>query len=235
MKTTASMRRLLASRLGQLNSPNTNLGSMNAYRSNSSALNGSGTVSDLMNNAPRNKKIEKLNEMYNNGNSPFVGQYSNKPKMRPYQPDQLPVAYARAEVGGQTFVGINQKARPYGDRQAEIETLVSEQVKEKILNSDKKPSKPGGDTFPNKNMATAHAEIFAMQKAYLAGLTQDDHMELTVEGFAVCIHCREDLVGMAKASGLISLVVYDNKAKRTFLWRRGMDEFTKLKGTSFDL
>uniref|UniRef100_A6W0N3 Putative cytidine deaminase C-terminal domain-containing protein n=1 Tax=Marinomonas sp. (strain MWYL1) TaxID=400668 RepID=A6W0N3_MARMS len=127
-----------------------------------------------------------------------------------------PKVTAEAEVDGVKFNDTNQNARPSEAANPNIPTLISDDIQVKI---DKNPDKP----FPNGNMATAHAEVGAIQQAYDAGKTQGKNMTMRVTGEDVCDYCRSDLRKAADKSGLNSLSVYEETTGRTLTWTRRED------------
>ncbi|EPE7790151.1 cytidine deaminase-like fold-containing protein, partial [Yersinia enterocolitica] len=46
------------------------------------------------------------------------------------------------------------------------------------------------ETFPNGNMADAHAEIGALQQAHEAGVSKGADINMVVSGKDVCGYCR---------------------------------------------
>ena len=87
-------------------------------------------------------------------------------------------------------------------------TLIADDIQIKI---DKNPSK----AFPNANMATAHAEVGAIQQAFEAGKTQGKNMTMRVTGEDVCDFCRSDLRKAADKAGLNSLSIYEEASGKT--------------------
>lgn len=78
-------------------------------------------------------------------------------------------------------------------------------IAENIAN--KAPAK-NGVTYPNANMAEAHAEIGAIQQAYEKGATKGKNMVIHVQGRDVCTYCRNDIATAAKKAGLKSVTVH---------------------------
>jgi filamentous hemagglutinin len=72
-------------------------------------------------------------------------------------------------------------------------------------------------------MASAHAEIGAIQQAYDMGLTQGTTMTINVTGQTVCSYCKSDIRHMADAAGLTQLRVFEAVSGRTFTWTRNAD------------
>ncbi|NJM78089.1 MAG: adhesin, partial [Acaryochloridaceae cyanobacterium RU_4_10] len=79
-----------------------------------------------------------------------------------------------------------------------------------------------GRTLPNGNMATAHAEIGAIQKAFEAGATQGARMTLTVSGKPICGYCYGDIAAMAERAGMRSLSIFEKATGNTYRWEQGM-------------
>lgn len=122
-----------------------------------------------------------------------------------------PVVTAQAEVGNAVFVDVNQTARTAAN--AQQPTLIADRVASKTQQQNK--------AFPNGNMATAHAEIGAMQQAYNSGVTSGADMTLKVTGQSVCGFCRGDVAAMAEKSGLNSLTVIEEATGKTMNWVPG--------------
>lgn len=120
-----------------------------------------------------------------------------------------PKVTATAKVNGQTFKGTNQQARENPD--ANRRTAAAERIE-----ADKR-YKP---TNPNTNMANAHAEIEAMQKAYDAGITKGADMTIELTGQNMCTFCRSNVATMANEIGLNSLEVYGPNGELS-TWARG--------------
>ncbi|WP_063334518.1 cytidine deaminase-like fold-containing protein [Marinomonas sp. TW1] len=136
-----------------------------------------------------------------------------------------PKVTAEAEVDGVKFNDTNQGSRPPELADPNKPTLIADDIQIKI---DKNPDKP----FPNGNMATAHAEVGAIQQAFDAGTTQGKNMTMTVEGMEVCGYCRSDLRKAADKAGLNSLTIYEAKSGKTLTWTRREDgSMGKLKET----
>ncbi|WP_369600259.1 hypothetical protein AAIA72_10425 [Hahella sp. SMD15-11] len=100
-------------------------------------------------------------------------------------------------------------------------TLIFDRIAEKSTQS--------GKVLPNGNMATAHAEVGAIQQAFDAGATSGADMTLTVTGKAVCGFCRGDLAAMAERAELKSLTVYEEATGNTLYWQPGMKSLKKVK------
>jgi filamentous hemagglutinin len=107
-----------------------------------------------------------------------------------------PTTTAQVTVGGRTFTDVNQTARP----------LVSADASQATLIADRAIAR-GGATAANGNMATAHAEIGAIQQAYNAGATVGQDMVMNVTR-APCTYCAGDIPEMASRAGLRSLIIY---------------------------
>ncbi|MGV8001695.1 hypothetical protein QPK14_06015 [Photorhabdus temperata subsp. temperata] len=117
---------------------------------------------------------------------------------------------------GKKFTDTNQGNRPdyyLGDQSRP--TLINGRIQAKI---EKQPNK----NLPNKNMASAHAEIGAIQQAYDDGITIGRDMELKVSKEPVCGYCRGDIAAMADKAGLKSLTVYEENTGKTLYWVPGM-------------
>lgn len=125
---------------------------------------------------------------------------------------KTPVVSAYASVKGRTFSDVNQTARPHPD--GEKPTLIADKIEAKAAKS--------GKELPNGNMATAHAEVGAIQQAYDAGVTKDSDMILTVSGKPVCGYCEGDVAAMAEKSGLKTLTVIEKDTGKTLYWKPGM-------------
>jgi filamentous hemagglutinin len=123
-----------------------------------------------------------------------------------------PIVTARATVGSSVFTDVNQTARLGAN--AARPTLIADRVATKMDLT--------GKVLPNGNMATAHAEIGAMQQAFDAGVTSGVNMVLTVTGKPVCGFCRGDIAAMADKAGLNSLTVIEEATGNTLSWGPGM-------------
>lgn len=124
-----------------------------------------------------------------------------------------PVVTAKVSRGFRVFRDVNQTARVGGDQTKK--TLIAGYVAAKR-------SVRMGNALPNGNMATAHAEIGALQQAYDAGVTQGAAFTLTVTGKPICSYCLGDIAKMAELSGLKSLRVHEKATGRQYYWTRGM-------------
>jgi filamentous hemagglutinin len=71
-------------------------------------------------------------------------------------------------------------------------------------------------------MATAHAEIGAIQQAFDAGATNNASMILTVSGKPICGYCLGDIAAMAERSGMRSLRIHEKETGKLFHWLPGM-------------
>ena len=85
-------------------------------------------------------------------------------------------------------------------------------IKNRILEKENKSGKP----LPNKNMATAHAEVGAIQQAFEAGKTEGNSMELIVTGEPICGYCTGDIAAMANLSGLKYLLIKEEYTGTVF-------------------
>ncbi|MHA3360809.1 cytidine deaminase-like fold-containing protein [Yersinia enterocolitica] len=56
------------------------------------------------------------------------------------------------------------------------------------------------ETFPNGNMADAHAEIGALQQAHEAGVSKGADINMVVSGKDVCGYCRGEFTSAANAA-----------------------------------
>ncbi|MEJ6405108.1 cytidine deaminase-like fold-containing protein [Yoonia sp. 2307UL14-13] len=126
-----------------------------------------------------------------------------------------PTVTATAEINGQRIVDHNQTARPANQADPAAPTLISDLVAAKEARR--------GRDLPNGNMATAHAEIGAIQQAYDRGLTQGASMKMTVSGQRVCDHCLSDMRHMADRAGLNRLTIHEVATGRTLTWTRNAD------------
>lgn len=123
---------------------------------------------------------------------------------------------------GAVFNDTNQGARPdfyLGD--ASRPTLISGRIVVKIENE--------GKTFPNGNMATAHAEIGVIQQAFEQGITKGRDMMLTVSLEPVCGYCKGDIAAMADKAGLKSLTIFEEKTNTILYWQHGMKSIKEKK------
>lgn len=122
---------------------------------------------------------------------------------------------------GKTFKDTNQGSRPdYYLGDASRPTLINDVVQVKIDQNTR-----SGKTYPNGNMAIAHAEIGTIQQAYEKGMTQGRDMEMKVSGRAVCDFCLSDIKIMANKSGLKSLTIFEEKTGNTLYWEKGTNAF----------
>jgi RHS repeat-associated protein len=126
---------------------------------------------------------------------------------------------AEVQVGDKVFSDVNQAARASAD--ATKKTLIADRVSAKAIEN--------GKSMPNGNMATAHAEIGAMQQAFDAGATQGAEMTMTVSGKVVCGYCTGDIPAMADAAGLMKLTIYENTSGKTLFWQTGMTTLQQAK------
>ena len=129
-------------------------------------------------------------------------------------------------MDGVKFNDTNQGARPTELADANKPTLINDRIEAKI---NKNPDKP----LPNGNMATAHAEIGAIQQAFDAGMTQGRSMSLKVTGLDVCGFCKGDIAAAAQKAGLKNLEIkaVDNKTglPKTYYWEPGFKSIREKK------
>ena len=119
-------------------------------------------------------------------------------------------------VGGKIFKDTNQGNRPdyfLGDHSRP--TLINDRIEAKI---EKNPTK----RLPNGNMASAHAEVGAIQQAFESGITIGRDMNMRVTKEPICGFCRGDIAAMADKAGLKSLTVYEESTGKTLHWNPGM-------------
>lgn len=86
-----------------------------------------------------------------------------------------------------------------------------------------------GRSLPNGNMATAHAEIGAIQRAFNAGKTAGADMFMEVLGKPVCGYCRGDIPAMAENAGLKSLTIDEQATGKVLYWTKGMKTLKEWK------
>ena len=127
-------------------------------------------------------------------------------------PRVRPVVNATLTSRFRVFRDVNQTARSSADRNKS--TLIADRVAAKEAEL--------GRPLPNGNMATAHAEIDAMQQAYDAGATQGARMILSINGKPICGYCYGDIAAMADRSGLRSLLVHEKATGKRYFWEPGM-------------
>jgi len=116
---------------------------------------------------------------------------------------------------GIIFTDTNQGSRPdffLGDTSRP--TLINGRIVAKIESK--------GRTFPNGNMATAHAEVGVIQQAFEQGITKGRDMTLTVSLEPVRGFCKGDIAAMADKAGLKSLTVVEEKTHTILYWQPGM-------------
>ncbi|EGV2902267.1 hypothetical protein JF527_005010 [Salmonella enterica] len=116
---------------------------------------------------------------------------------------------------GAIFTDTNQGGRPdffLGD--ASRPTLIHGRIVAKIESE--------GRSFPNGNMATAHAEVGVIQQAFEQGITKGHDMTLTVSLEPVCGFCKGDIAAMADKAGLKSLTIIEEKTNKILYWQPGM-------------
>lgn len=120
------------------------------------------------------------------------------------------------------FADTNQGGRPdffLGD--ASRPTLINGRIVAKIESE--------GRTFPNGNMATAHAEIGVIQQAFEQGITKGRDMTLTVSLEPVCGFCKGDIAAMEDKAGLKSLTIVEEKTNTILYWQPGMKSIKEKK------
>ncbi|RLM10083.1 hypothetical protein BIY27_14990 [Gibbsiella quercinecans] len=123
---------------------------------------------------------------------------------------------------GTIFTDTNQGGRPdffLGD--ASRPTLINGRIVAKIESE--------GRTFPNGNMATAHAEVGVIQQAFEQGITKGRDMTLTVSLEPVCGFCKGDIAAMADKAGLKSLTIVEEKTNTILYWQPGMKSIKEKK------
>uniref|UniRef100_UPI0036D321DD cytidine deaminase-like fold-containing protein n=1 Tax=Pantoea sp. sgz302252 TaxID=3341827 RepID=UPI0036D321DD len=126
-------------------------------------------------------------------------------------------------ITGKTFIDTNQGNRPdfyLGD--ASRPTLINGRIESKI---EKNP----GKYLPNGNMASAHAEVGAIQQAFDNGITVGKDMSMRVTKEPVCGYCRGDIAAMADKAGLKSLTVYEESSGKILYWNPGMKSLKEKK------
>ncbi|EPL5352113.1 DUF637 domain-containing protein, partial [Acinetobacter baumannii] len=102
---------------------------------------------------------------------------------------------AESNIGGKHMFDTNQTARPEVNR-TNTPTLAAGNAKIDPSN-------------PNLTMKNAHAEIALIQRAYDAGLTKGETMQVLVRGKEVCDHCGQVMKTMYERSGLSKLIIHD--------------------------
>lgn len=135
------------------------------------------------------------------------------------------VVSARAEIDGKVYIDTNQNARSPALANPKKLTLISEEVANK-------PPTRNGATYPNSNMAEAHAEIGAIQQAYENGVTEGKNMVIHVQGRDVCTYCRNDIATAARKAGLRSVTVraIDEKNRlHIYTWSSGKNSLKEVK------
>ncbi|EPH2379191.1 DUF637 domain-containing protein, partial [Acinetobacter baumannii] len=101
---------------------------------------------------------------------------------------------AESNIGGKHMFDTNQTARPEVNR-TNTPTLAAGNAKIDPSN-------------PNLTMKNAHAEIALIQRAYDAGLTKGETMQVLVRGKEVCDHCGQVMKTMYERSGLSKLIIH---------------------------
>lgn len=123
---------------------------------------------------------------------------------------------------GTAFTDMNQGSRPdffLGD--ASRPTLINGRILAKI--------ESGGRTFPNENMATAHAEVGVIQQAFERGITKGRDMTLTVSLESVCGFCKGDIAAMADKARLKFLTIFEEKNQCELILAAGMKSIREKK------
>lgn len=119
---------------------------------------------------------------------------------------QAPITVtAETNIGGKYMFDTNQTARP--DIQRQNKPTLAAGGKVDSMN-------------PNLTMKNAHAEVALIQRAYDAGLTSGQNMQILVRGQEVCSHCQEVMKTMYERSGLAQLVIHDTKQGTSTVYSR---------------
>ncbi|MBE2865690.1 hypothetical protein ILT25_16200, partial [Acinetobacter baumannii] len=87
---------------------------------------------------------------------------------------------------------------------------------------------------PNLTMKNAHAEIALIQRAYDAGLTKGETMQVLVRGKEVCDHCGQVMKTMYERSGLSKLIIHDTTSGTTTYYKV-IDAKTKIATTKIEV
>jgi filamentous hemagglutinin len=136
-----------------------------------------------------------------------------------------PTVTAELEVNGVKFKDTNQTARPTGQANKNEPTLIADKITNKEITT--------GKQLPNGNMATAHAEIGAIQQAHNAGLAKGADLKINVTGKDVCGYCKGDIAAAAKESGAKSVTIHaiDDKTglPKIYIWQPGMKSIREVK------
>ena len=121
---------------------------------------------------------------------------------------------ATGNVDGNKFTDTNLGARPSELANINKPTLINGRIEAKI----EKQNKP----LPNRNMATAHAEVGVIQQAFEKGMTHGREMTMSVSKEPVCDFCRGDIAAMADKAGLKSLTIFEEATGAVLFWQPGM-------------
>ncbi|TNH21026.1 hypothetical protein FHQ29_10980 [Testudinibacter sp. TR-2022] len=132
---------------------------------------------------------------------------------------------ARVDINGQVYIDTNQKGRAANLADKNTPTLIADKIAEK-------PPRKDGVPYPNANMATAHAEIGAIQQAYKQGVTKDKNIVIHVQGKDVCTYCRQDIASAAEKSEARSVTIHaidnDTKLPKVYTWERGQSSIREV-------
>ncbi|KCV85188.1 filamentous hemagglutinin family N-terminal domain protein [Acinetobacter baumannii 44298_5] len=127
---------------------------------------------------------------------------------------------AESNIGGKHMFDTNQTARPEVNR-TNTPTLAAGNAKIDPSN-------------PNLTMKNAHAEIALIQRAYDAGLTKGETMQVLVRGKEVCDHCGQVMKTMYERSGLSKLIIHDTTSGTTTYYKV-IDAKTKIATTKIEV
>lgn len=125
---------------------------------------------------------------------------------------------AESNIGGKHMFDTNQTARPEVNR-TNTPTLAAGNAKIDPSN-------------PNLTMKNAHAEIALIQRAYDAGLTKGETMQVLVRGKGVCDHCGQVMKTMYERSGLAKLIIHDTTSGSTTTYYKVIDAKTNIATTN---
>lgn len=128
---------------------------------------------------------------------------------------------AESNIGGKHMFDTNQTARPEVSR-TNTPTLAAGNAKIDPSN-------------PNLTMKNAHAEIALIQRAYDAGLTKGETMQVLVRGKEVCDHCGQVMKTMYERSGLSKLIIHDTTSGTTTTYYKVIDSKTKIATTKIEV
>ncbi|MFL9480711.1 DUF637 domain-containing protein, partial [Acinetobacter baumannii] len=128
---------------------------------------------------------------------------------------------AESNIGGKHMFDTNQTARPEVNR-TNTPTLAAGNAKIDPSN-------------PNLTMKNAHAEIALIQRAYDAGLTKGETMQVLVRGKEVCDHCGQVMKTMYERSGLSKLIIHDTTSGTTTTYYKVIDAKTKIATTKIEV